>query len=133
MPLNNVIVFDGMCNLCSKSVLFIIKRDKRMVFKFAPLQSEAGSNLLKQYGVDPGDVSSLLLVKDGQAYLKSDAALKIVKELHEPWKLMRVFTIVPNPLRNWFYDLVAKNRYRWFGKKESCMVPSEDIEMRFLE
>jgi predicted DCC family thiol-disulfide oxidoreductase YuxK len=133
MTLDNVIVFDGVCNLCSISVLFIIKRDKRAVFRFAPVQSAAGADYLKQYDIDPASVRSILLVKDGQAYRKSAAALKIVKELYGPWRLMSIFTIVPRPIRDWFYDLIAKNRYKWFGKKDSCMVPTEDIKTRFLD
>lgn len=133
MKLDNVLVFDGMCNLCSQSVLFIIKRDKQAVFRFAPLQSEAGRHLLKQYGIDPGNVDSLLLIKDGNAYIKSEAALRLVKELQGSWKFLSVFTVIPKPIRDWLYDLVAKNRYKWFGKKDACIVPTEDIKTRFLD
>lgn len=133
MSLDNVIVFDGVCNLCSKSVQFIIRRDKHAVFRFAPLQSTTGADLLKQHGIDPADARTFLLVKDGRAYLRSDAALQVFKQLRGPWKLLAILVLVPRPMRDWLYNVLARNRAKWFGTQESCMVPTADTEARFLK
>jgi predicted DCC family thiol-disulfide oxidoreductase YuxK len=133
MELNNIIVFDGVCNLCSGSVMFIVKRDHDAIFRFAPMQSNTGQELLKQYGMDPNDVQTILLVKNGRAYMKSNAALEIAKEFQGYWKLLVIFRFVPKMIRDWFYDLIADHRYRWFGKKEICMVPPDDVRERFLD
>jgi predicted DCC family thiol-disulfide oxidoreductase YuxK len=134
MFLEYVIIFDGVCTLCSGVVQFIIKRDPHAVFRFAALQSDAGSRLLRQHGLDPAEATSMLLVKDGKAYLKSDAVQQIARVLPWPWKAgCVVLALIPRSVRNWAYDFIARNRYRWFGKKERCTLPSAEIRARFLE
>lgn len=128
-----IVVFDGMCNFCSWWVQFIIRRDSVGVFRFAPMQSEAGGKVLETYGIDPRNVETLLLIKNGRAYVKSDAALEIAKDLKGIWKLAVSLKVVPRPLRDGAYSLWAKNRYRWFGKRQQCLVPTAEIRSRFLE
>lgn len=124
-----VILFDGVCNLCQSSVQFIIKRDKKAKFKFAALQSEAGQKLLKGHTA-PG-LDSVILVENDKVYTHSSAALRIAKGLDGLWPMLYVFVIIPRPLRNWLYNWVAANRYRWFGKQESCMMPTPELKSRF--
>jgi predicted DCC family thiol-disulfide oxidoreductase YuxK len=126
-----VILFDGVCNFCDASVQFILKRDKKEAFYFASLQSEAGQGLLEKHSV-PENVDSMILVEDDKVYYKSSAALRISRHLDGAWKLLYVFMIVPAPIRNVVYDLIAKNRYKWFGQKESCMLPPPAVRKRFL-
>lgn len=128
-----VIVFDGMCNLCSRSVAFIIRRDPERRFRFAPMQSEAGARLLQRHGLDPDDVRTLLLVEGGRPYLRSDAWLRVVRRLRGPWRLAAGLRLVPRPVRDWVYGVVARNRYRWFGRREQCLVPTPEERDRFLE
>lgn len=131
MCMNNIILFDGECNFCDASVQFIIKRDPKAVFSFASLQSEIGKQLLASYEL-PRNIDSMVLIADGKAHLKSSAALQIAKELSGVWKLAYACIIVPHSVRDFFYNVVARNRYKWFGKKESCTIPSTDIRKRFL-
>jgi predicted DCC family thiol-disulfide oxidoreductase YuxK len=125
-----VILFDGVCNLCQSSVQFIIKRDKKAKFKFAALQSEAGQKLLEGHSA-PG-LDSVILAENDKIYTHSSAALRIAKELDGLWPMLYVFVIIPRPLRNLLYNWVATNRYRWFGKQESCMMPTPELRSRFL-
>ncbi|WP_139192820.1 thiol-disulfide oxidoreductase DCC family protein [Anaerobacillus arseniciselenatis] len=129
--MNNIVLFDGECNFCDRSVHFIIKRDKKALYKFASIQSSAGQNIIKKYGV-PTNVDSLVVVETERFYLKSTAALKICKNLDGVWKLFYSLLIVPRPLRDFIYEFIARNRYKWFGKKDKCMVPSAEIRKRFL-
>lgn len=129
--MKRVILFDGECNFCDHSVQFIIKRDPQAVFHFASLQSEAGHELLKGFDVPQG-LDSFVLLEGDRFYAKSSAALRVCKHLRGGWKLFYVFLILPSPLRDFFYNIVAKNRYKWFGKKDSCMLPSADVRKRFL-
>ncbi|USK64015.1 thiol-disulfide oxidoreductase DCC family protein [Peribacillus frigoritolerans] len=130
--MNPVILFDGECNFCDSSVQFIIKRDPQGLFHYASLQSEAGQELLKKYDV-PADIDSMVLIEKDKAYYKSSAALRICRRLQGAWKLLYGFIIVPSFIRNFVYDFIAKNRYKWFGKKEeSCMLPSPSVRKRFL-
>ncbi|MBK5500188.1 MULTISPECIES: thiol-disulfide oxidoreductase DCC family protein [unclassified Peribacillus] len=130
--MNSVILFDGECNFCDSSVQFIIKRDPKGLFHFASLQSEAGQELLKKYDV-PANIDSIVLIEKDKAYYKSAAALRICRRLQGAWKMFYGFTIVPSFIRNIAYDFIAKNRYKWFGKKEeSCMLPSPSVRKRFL-
>ncbi|MEH7444512.1 thiol-disulfide oxidoreductase DCC family protein [Bacillus sp. JJ1122] len=126
-----VILFDGVCNFCDASVQFILNRDPKGIFQFASLQSEAGQNLVKKHNV-PADVDSMILIEDDKVYYKSTAALRISRHLQGTWKWLYGFTIIPSPIRNIVYDLIAKNRYKWFGQKESCMLPPPNIRKRFL-
>ena len=127
-----IIVFDGVCNLCESSVNFVIRRDERRNFKFARAQSQIGIDLQNQYDINVLDLETMVLIKDGVAYAKSDAAIEIAKNLDGLWKILSSIKVVPKTVRDWIYSKIAKNRYRWFGKKDSCMVPSMDIKSRFL-
>ena len=128
-----IILFDGVCNLCNSAVQFTIKHDKRKQFMFAALQSDTGQQLLKQYQLQQENFSSFVLIKDGQVFLKSTAALMVAKQLNGLIKLLYGFIIVPAFIRNGVYNFIAKNRYRWFGKKESCMMPTQELTARFLK
>lgn len=127
-----IILFDGVCNLCSDSVIFIIKHDKKDVFRFAPLQSEIGKKFTEERGIDTKDVDSIVLIDPGNAYfIKSSAALEIAKQL-SGYSWMRIFLYLPEGFRNFVYTIIAKNRYQWFGKKESCMIPTPELKDKFL-
>lgn len=128
----SIILFDGVCNLCNSSVNFIIDHDKRNDFRFASLQSEAGQDLLKKFHLNVKDFDSIILVENGKHYERSSAVLKIVKKFPGLWKLLYLFIIVPKPLRDFVYDIIADNRYKWFGKKESCRVPTPELKEKFL-
>lgn len=131
LNMNGIILFDGECNFCEKSVQFIIKRDPNGYFKFASLQSEIGKKLRKKYNV-PEHIDSLLLIEQDKWYDKSSAALRICKNLKGFYKISFVFLIIPKPIRDFFYDILAKNRYKWFGKTNHCVIPSQKIRNRFL-
>lgn len=128
-----IILFDGVCNLCNNAIQFIIKRDRKDVFRYAALQSELGQQLTKERGIDTQLVDSMILLEPGVAYfVKSDAALEISKEFGGLWGLLQVFSWLPASLRNPIYDLVARNRYKWFGKKDQCMIPTPELQAKFL-
>jgi predicted DCC family thiol-disulfide oxidoreductase YuxK len=129
-----VVLFDGVCNLCSSSVRFIVDHDSGAFFKFASLQSDAAKHLMAEHGVvqPPGDPTSIVLVEDGRAYERSTAALRIARRLDGIWRLAWGFIVVPRPLRDVVYDFIARHRYRWFGKKDVCMVPTPELRARFL-
>lgn len=131
MPHQPLILFDGICNLCSASVRFVIQRDPQKRFRFASLQSPQGLQLTGQ--LEAPDLNSILLLTDGVIYRKSTAALKILKLIGRGWALVYVFIIVPRPVRDWVYDYIGRRRYRWFGKKEQCWIPCEDISDRFVD
>ena len=132
MANNKIILFDGVCNLCNGAVTFVIKRDKKNIFKFAALQSEAGVALLSKFKIDTSKIDSIILVDGNKFYSKSAAALHIAKHLSGSYPLLYGFMILPKFLRNAVYDYIAKNRYKWFGKKESCMIPSPELAEKFL-
>ena len=135
LPKNKkLILFDGICNLCNASVLYVIKRDKRDLFMFAPLQSNIGKQIIKKYNIDPNKTDSIILFEHekGISY-KSTAALKIASKLSFPSNLLTIFLIIPPFIRNWVYDYIAKNRYKWYGKKEQCMVPTPKLKAKFLD
>jgi len=128
-----IILFDGVCNLCNSSVQFVIKRDKRDQFRFAPLQSDVGQKLVQERGIDTTMIDSIILIEPQVAYYtKSDAALKIAQQLSGAWPLMGVFLGVPSGIRNVVYDWIAKNRYRWYGKRDECMIPTPELKEKFL-
>ena len=127
-----VVLFDGVCNLCNGTVQFIIKRDPSSRFLFASLQSDYGQSQLLKLGLDPTQLHSIITLADGKFHERSDAALKIASGLTQPWPLMGVFKIVPRFLRDAVYNLIAKNRYKMFGKQESCMIPTPDMKAKFL-
>jgi predicted DCC family thiol-disulfide oxidoreductase YuxK len=128
----SVLLFDGVCNLCNASVKWVILRDKKGVFKFAPIQSETGQSLLKRFGLDNQPLDSVILIANNKAYIKSDAAIRVMTELGGIGILSRVFLLIPRKLRNIVYDWVANNRYRWFGKQEQCLLPQPEWKDRFL-
>ena len=128
-----IILFDGVCNLCEASVQFVIKYDKKDVFRFVALQSDLGKELIKLIGLDNKNIDSVVLYEPGIAYYyKSIAALEIAKNLGGFFHLGTIFRLIPNELRNLIYDYVAKNRYQWYGKKESCLIPTKEIQSKFL-
>ena len=129
---NPVILFDGVCNFCNGAVNFTIKRNKDKTIKFAPLQSEAGRELVKQYGLPENDMRSFLFIENENIYNRSTAALRVCRHLKGLWPLCYGFIIVPPFIRNGVYDFISKNRYKLFGQKEECMVPSADVRARFL-
>jgi predicted DCC family thiol-disulfide oxidoreductase YuxK len=128
-----VILFDGFCNLCSGLVQFVIKRDKRSVFQFASLQSSIGQTILKNYRLPLSDFNTFVLLQNEKIYTKSTAALMVAKHLAAPWPVLYLFIIIPAFIRNSLYNIVARNRYKWFGKKENCFLPSPDWKVRFLD
>ncbi|WP_107841916.1 thiol-disulfide oxidoreductase DCC family protein [Metasolibacillus meyeri] len=125
-----IVLFDGECHFCDASVQFIIKRDPQAYFHFASLQSEVGQELLARYNVPPTD--SIVLIEKERYYLQSTAALKIARHLQGGWRFAYILIAVPATIRNIAYNIIAKNRYNWFGKKEVCELPSPDIRKRFL-
>jgi predicted DCC family thiol-disulfide oxidoreductase YuxK len=126
-----VILFDGICNLCNNSVRFIIKRDPRGRFRFATLRSAAAESLLNSAAAGPLP-DSIVLVEDRRVYTRSAAVLRILRGLRGAWPLAYALIVIPRPLRDWAYRVVARNRYRWFGKRDSCMVPTPELRTRFL-
>lgn len=129
---DKIVLFDGVCNLCDSSVKFIIQRDKKGVFKMASLQSEIGIQLQNQYNQNTSELNSVLLIENGKLYSKSTAALRIAKHIDGLWKVWSIFLIIPAPIRDIVYDFIGKNRYRWFGKQDACMMPDKSIKSRFL-
>ena len=127
-----ILLFDGVCNLCNSMVTFVIKRDKEGIFKFASLQSEVGQAILKELSLPLDQFDSFYYVDDKKLYTKSTAALKVAKELDGAWKLFYPLIIIPKPLRDIVYSFIAKNRYRWFGRKDQCMLPNPEMKKRFL-
>ena len=129
-----LILFDGVCNLCNSSVLYVIKRDKKDKFVFAPLQSDVGEEIIKKFNINTVNTDSILLYnpkKDRLTY-KSTAALLVAKDLGFPTCILSIFLIVPTFIRNWIYNYIAKNRYKWYGKKESCMIPTPELKSKFI-
>ncbi|WP_283636601.1 thiol-disulfide oxidoreductase DCC family protein [Aquaticitalea lipolytica] len=128
-----LVLFDGVCNLCDASVQYIIKHDKSDIFLFTALQSEVGQQIIKEFNIDTNKIDSIILYSNehGISY-KSTAALKIASKLGFPRNLLSVFLIIPGIIRNWVYDYIAKNRYKWYGKKEECMIPTPDLKSKFL-
>ena len=133
MKKSPLILFDGVCNLCNKLVLFIIKRDPKTKFKFASLQSKIGKEFLLKTGLPTVDFDSIVLIDGEQYFLKSTAALRILKELSGGWKAIYIFLAVPKFLRDFIYSIIAKTRYRIFGKQDVCMIPTADIKKHFLD
>ena len=129
-----LILFDGICNLCNSSVLFVIKRDTKNTFLFAPLQSDTGKAVIKHFKIDPEKTDSILLYNPSKQTLKlkSSAAIDIAKHLGLPTNLLVVFSVIPPFIRNWVYDFIAKNRYKWYGKKDACMIPTPELKSKFL-
>ena len=128
----SIILFDGVCNLCNSSVNFIIKHDKKKHFLFASLQSDAAKEILLHHSLNKIIFDSIILIEDTIIYEKSTAVLKITKKLNNGFQLLYIFILIPKILRDKIYDYIAKNRYKWYGKKNTCMLPSKDLKSRFL-
>jgi predicted DCC family thiol-disulfide oxidoreductase YuxK len=129
-----ILLFDGVCNLCNAVVQFVVARDRKHAFRFAALQSEAGHRLLREHGVEVpgGDPDSVVLIEGGRAYVESTAALRAARHLAFPWFLLWPWLVVPRFVRDPIYRWIARNRYRWFGKKDQCMIPTPELRARFL-
>ena len=129
---NPIIFFDGVCNLCNGAVQFVIERDKKNIFRFASLQSDFAKKTLLPFGIDPDQKDSFILLDDSKIYQRSGAALKVAKKLNKGWPILYGFMIVPRFIRDGIYNFIAKNRYKWFGKQESCWVPTPVLKEKFL-
>lgn len=128
-----IILFDGVCNLCDSAVQYVIKHDQKDVFRFAALQSDLGKEILDHIGIDPKHIDSIVLYEPGVAYYyKSSAAIEIARNFGGVFHLGTVFKIIPGFLRDKIYDYVARNRYKWYGKKDSCMIPTPELKAKFL-
>ena len=133
-PNKKIILFDGVCNLCDSAVQFVIKHDKNDAFRFVTIQSELGQQILKHIGISHVNIDSIILYEPGIAYYyKSSAAIQIAKNLGGIWHYGTVFRVIPTGISNKLYDYIAKNRYKWYGKKEQCMIPTKDLKVKFLE
>lgn len=134
MTLENhkIILFDGVCNLCNSTVKRVIRNDKKDIYRFAALQSDVGMVMVTEHGIDTAKTDSILLVEGGRIYTKSTAALRIAKDLQGAYPLLYGFIIVPPIIRNWVYDFIARNRYNWYGKLDSCMIPTPELKKKFL-
>ena len=129
----SIVLFDGVCNLCNASVRFIIKRDKKELFRFAALQSDISKALLEYSGQSVDIPDSIVLIQKGKVYTESTAALRIARNLDGPWPLIYVLIIIPRFLRDFFYRIIAKYRYKVFGRRDQCMVPDTKISDRFID
>ena len=129
-----LILFDGVCNLCNSSIQYVIKHDKKNIFMFAALQSNVGQEIIKTFNIDTSKTDSILLYStENGLSSKSTAALNVSSQLGLPINLMCVFYIIPPFIRNWVYDYIAKNRYKWYGKQDACMIPTLELKSKFLE
>jgi predicted DCC family thiol-disulfide oxidoreductase YuxK len=131
--ISEVILYDGVCNFCNSTVNFIIKNENSKELNFASLQSEFSSELAKNYNFDNTQLKTIVFVQNGRAYLKSKAIFRIVAYLKLPWSLFSIFSLLPIKFTDFFYDFISKNRYRIFGKSESCIVPTSELKSRFLD
>ena len=129
---HRIILFDGVCNLCNGAVNFVIQRDTSNIFKFAPLQENAGTVLLKKYAISFQKLDSIVLIENDKVYVKSSSALRIARKMSGLWPLLYVCVVIPRFIRDGVYDFIAKNRYKWFGRKEQCMIPTPDFREKFL-
>ena len=127
-----IIIFDGVCSLCEFSVRFIVKNDRQARFRFVSAQSERGKDLQRSCGVDTLKDGTVILLEHDQVHIKSDAALHIAKNLDGAWRLLYILRFIPKPVREYFYAIISKNRYRWFGKRDECLLPDENLKERFL-
>ena len=121
-----------MCKLCTGAVAFILRHERDQRLRFAPLQSAAGKRLLERFGIDPAQMNTFVVIAEGRAYVRSDAAIRLARFLSGGWRLLGVLRIIPRPVRDYVYDVVARNRYHWFGRRETCMAPTPGLARRFL-
>lgn len=129
----SIVLFDGVCHLCNSSVNFIIRHDPHGRLKFAPLQSPVGQELLRQHNLSSDILDTFVLIESGRAYTRSTAALRVARRLSGLWPVAYVGIVVPRPIRDAVYRLIARNRYRWFGKRDACMMPTAEVKARFLQ
>lgn len=127
-----IVFFDGVCNLCNSTIQLIIKYDKKSIFKFSSLQSNTAKQILNDYELDLNKMPSIVLVQNSKIYTKSTAVLTIFKQLNKFWPLYYLFILIPKFFRDWIYNIIAKNRYKWYGKQKSCWVPSPELNNKFL-
>ena len=132
MDNRHIVIFDGLCNLCNGAVNFIIKRDPKAIFVFTPIQSDLADKLMRDHQIISAEIDTFLLIKNGKAHIRTDAALEITKDLSGLWFLFRVFRIIPPSLRDILYRLIAKNRYKLLGKRDECMIPTQELRERFI-
>ena len=134
LPKNKkIILFDGVCNLCNSSINYVIDHDKQDVFRFVSLQSDLGKTIQEYLGIENNSLDTIILyVPDEAYYIKSTAAIKVMSEFLGVWKLTKLFLILPSPIRDLVYNYVAKNRYKWYGKQESCRIPTPELKTKFL-
>lgn len=126
-------MFDGVCNLCNSAIIKVIKNDRKNVFVFAALQSEIGRKIVDELKIDTSKIDSIILYEPAVAYyIKSEAAFKIMNEFGGAWKLLQIFSLLPTKINDFFYSIIAKNRYKWFGKKDVCMIPTPELQAKFL-
>jgi predicted DCC family thiol-disulfide oxidoreductase YuxK len=128
-----LILFDGVCRLCTGTVLFVIRRDRGKRFRFASMQSQLGQELLRRFGLSPDDLKTFVLVEEDGHFTKSTAALRVAAGLGGLWPVVSLLTVIPKPIRDGVYDWLARNRYRWFGRLEQCLVPVPDVQDRFID
>ncbi|WP_310485831.1 thiol-disulfide oxidoreductase DCC family protein [Chamaesiphon sp. VAR_48_metabat_403] len=128
----NLILFDGVCNFCNAAVQMVIEIDRHKIFKFAAIQSELGQQLYRQHGLDPIDIQTLMLVDGKHVLTKSDAVLAVLSKLDGGWQYLANFTAMPQPLRDWAYTEFARQRFVLFGRRDSCMVPTPELQERFI-
>lgn len=132
LPERRVVLFDGLCNFCAGSVRFIIRRDPNKRFAFAALQSATGRKFLESCGLPLDSLSTFVLIEGGRTYTRSDAAVRIARHLGGLWTILSLLRFIPRPLRNGVYDWIAHRRYRWFGRRDACLVPTPEEKERFL-
>jgi len=128
-----IILFDGVCNLCNGFVQFVIRKDKANIFKFASLQSAYAQQLNQHQTIPVSNLSTVILYDNGKLYYQSTAVLRIARLLGLPWSIATLFVLIPTPLRDKVYDWVARNRYRWFGQRDACMIPTPELKAKFFE
>jgi predicted DCC family thiol-disulfide oxidoreductase YuxK len=128
----NLILFDGVCNFCNAAVQMVIEIDRQKIFKFAAIQSELGQQLYRQHGLDPSDIQTLMLVNGDRISIESDAVLEVLSQLDGGWQFLTAFQVLPQPLRDWAYREFARQRFRLFGRRETCMMPTPELQERFI-
>jgi predicted DCC family thiol-disulfide oxidoreductase YuxK len=133
MSQHSIILFDGVCNLCNAAVQFVIKQDNKNQFVFASLQSEEGKKILAEHNLPENEMHSFILVENGKVYDRSTAALKVIKKMNGLWRFLYGFIIVPKFIRDGIYNIIAKKRYQWFGRKDECMIPTPELRTKFLD
>ena len=133
MKTSYIIIFDGICNLCNATVLFLINRDKKNIFKFVSMQSDIAKQIFKEYNINFKNLDTIIFIEKNDFYIKSDAIIRIFKKLNYPWKVFYFLKFIPKFIRDRIYDIVANNRYNWFGRRNTCMIPSNETKSKFLE